>query len=288
MAATSAFALWETIKGISHMLGGGTPEAPLVQQTADAVIPSFADEAIQAALDAALYEISSDHLERIRKVRDSLEPHQQTRWRKAIGTLELTEKFETFTVSEKTTTSGDKNNQDQQQGQAVKDQRKRNEKGARKETTRTFDRRKRDYEYTKEDPRVQHLILVSNLVGSVPDEAAGIAKAKAYLFSAGMIVEKSLQSQVTEKVSQAKEAALDTVYHGAISIALGDKYDRICKLTHGARRDKLLSRAIELKSDAKKRELEALRAERFPQKRIYIAAAGISIAAIAIAIAALN
>jgi hypothetical protein len=289
MPAANAFALWEAVKGISHLFSGSGKEEPLTQQTASAIIPSLNDEAIQAALDTTLHNIDPEHLQRVQKVRTALESHQRNRWRKVITTLELTERFEAFTVSEKTAKTqgnGDSGSIDPQ----AQSQRKRTQekKAAREETTRTFDRRKRDYEYTAEDPRVQHFVFISKLVASEQQEADGINKAKAYLLSAGLILEKSIEGQVAEKASQAATAATSATYHGLAKVILGDEYEQISASTHdAAERDQLLSEALKRKSEAKKQKLAAIKTNQLPKKRVIIAIIGIIIAAAIIIVTAL-
>lgn len=276
--SANAFALWEALKGISGLFGSKGLEDTLTQQTASTIVPTLDDEAIQAALDTTLYSIDPQYLEKVQKVRAALEPHQRDRWRKVIATLKLTEKFEAFVVSERTAkTNG--SNTDQVIDPQTQGQRRRTPPGkqAREETTRTFDRRKRDYEYTAEDPRVQHLVFIGKLVANETDEELGITKAKSYLLSAGMILEKSLASQGAEKVSKATTATLDATYKTAARLALDDLYALINRLPESDEREKLIAQALEWKSKESKRELATLKANRFPKKAIIMATIGIII-----------
>ncbi len=281
MPAANAFALWEAVKGVSHLFSGGKTETPLTQQTASVIIPSFDDEAIQAALDTTLHGIDPSHLKNVLKVRNSLEPHQRNRWRKVITTLKLTEKFESFTTSKKTAeTQGNEN--PESTDPKVQSQRRRASSGkvARKDTTETFDRRTRDYEYTAEDPRVQHFVFISTLVESEQQEASGIGKAKAYLLSAGLILEKSLENQVTEKVSQATAAASDTIYNNTAQLIIGtDEYDRIVGSTQeGDERNQALDAAIKVANASRKKTIASNKAKIFTGGHIF--AIGVAIAII--------
>jgi hypothetical protein len=207
------------------------------------VLPSLNDEAIQSALDSVL---SHGELKRVQMVRDILEPHQLRRWRETIGTLELTEKFENVVVSEKTIKTS-KGGSD------------------REETTRTFDRRKRDYEYTREDPRVRHLRLVAIIVKDKSKNGTKLnaTKAKAYLLKAGMILEKSPADQAKEKVAEVRKRAADTAYHGATKIALGKKYKENLSTR---KRDTFLTRRY----SAQGRLLRNMKANRFPCRHINV------------------
>lgn len=249
--------IYEAVGGIGgwkSFLGLGKKEhiaeAPLTQQMTT-VLPSLNDEAIQAALDAVL---SKDQLKRVQMVRDILETHQLSRWRKTIGTLELTEKFEDVVTSEKTIKTSKGGNE-------------------REETTRTSDRRKRDYEYTAEDPRVKHLHLVATIVviniktirgkrKKVVDESS-IKKAKEYLIKAGMILEKSHATQVKEQVTEAREKVSDLAYHGAVKMTLGRRY----KENMSARRQNAL---LARRDCAQRRLFRRVRANRFPHRHINI------------------
>lgn len=241
--------IYEAVGGIGgwkSFLGFGkkerVAEAPLTQQMTT-VLPSLNDEAIQAALDSIL---TPDQLKMVQMVRDILEPHQLSRWRKTIGTLELTEKFEHVVVSEKTTRSG-------------RDDR------AREETTRTFDRRKRDYEYTRDDPRVQHLRLVASIVkgSSQNGTKKNAIKAKAYLLGAGMILEKSPATKVKEQLDEAREKVSDLAYHGAVKMALGRRY----KENMSARRQNAL---LARRDCAQRRLFRRVRVNRFPLQHVNI------------------
>lgn len=276
MPTASTFAIWEALKGMTTLFGSNKDDS-LTQQTASALMPTFDDEAIQAALDTTLYSIDPLCLEKVQKVRAALEPHQRDRWRKVITTLKLTEKFEAFVVSERTAKTNGSDTDQVIDPQTQSQRRRTPGKQAREETTRTFDRRKRDYEYTAEDPRVQHLVFIGKLVSNEIDETLGIAKAKNYLLSSGMILEKSLASQGAEKVSKATTATLDATYKTAARLALDDLYALIDRLPESDEREKLIAQALEWKSKESKRELVALKANRFPKKAIIAAAMGIII-----------
>lgn len=263
-------AVWEILRSLKGLFGteGGAKEVPLEQQVASMLDP-LSDEAIQAFLDEALVRVKGAdgvrYLTAIQKVRDTLEPHQKERWRKVIGKMKLTEKFESFTVSE-TITGGD-----DQQGQQAQDVRRRaaaqlqQPKQGKGKTERKFDRRPRDYEGTVEDPRVQHLILVADLVMSENDENVGVEKARRYLFSGDYITEKTLTQQTKEKAAKVTEAAISGVHDVSLSAMLGERYDRINRLTQGDQRDKLLSQAARRKRSVKERELTELKAQGLPK-----------------------
>lgn len=285
--STSAWAVWETLRSLRSVFGSSGSSAKessatvsLEQQVTSTLLPSRDDEAVQAAIDAALHEIDPMHLTRVQKVRGVLVTHQLTDWRKNLGSIKLTEKFEQVMISEivTKTSAGDATDKDP----AAIPLRKRGGQ-QREETKRTFDRRQRDYEWTAEDPRIRHLILVSQLVASEKTGKKGIEKAKQYLLTAGLITEKSAAEIATEKLSKGKEAAFDAVYTTVASTQLGDDFARIDKLPDGPKKDKRLSNALDLKHQAKKDELAALKAASLPKWFWIAAGVGIAISGILLA-----
>lgn len=235
------------VGGLMSLFGIGkkehaSVEAPLTQQKTT-TFPSLNDEAIQAALDSVL---TSDQLKRVQMVRDILEPHQLSRWRKTIGTLELTERFENVVASEKTIKTSKGGSE-------------------REETIRTYDRRKRDYEYTEDDPRVKHLRLIAKIVKGKSKNGTkkNAIQAKAYLLKAGMILEKSPATQAKEQLTEVREQVSDLAYRGAVKMALGRRY----KENMNARRQNAL---LTRRDCAQRRLFRRVRANRFPLRNVNI------------------
>lgn len=275
--ATSGWMIWEALKGLQGVFGnshtGSSGAISLEQQVTSTLLPSRDDEAIQAAIDATLHGIDEAHLMRVQQVRAVLAPHQRTDWRKNLGSIKLTERFEQVTISEIVTETAP--GSDVEKDPAAMPLRRRGGQ-QRKETKRTFDRRPRDYEWTAEDPRVRHLILVSNLVESENTAKKGIKKAKEYLLTAGLISEKSVTEIATEKASKAKEIGLDAVYTTVASAQLGNNFAPIGQMPDSTAKDTCLSDALTQKHQAKKDELVALKAKGLPAW--FWIAAGIGIA----------
>lgn len=233
----NAFALKEIWNGIRGFIPHGSKEAPLEQQMASGLIPSYDDEAISAALDAALvHEKGSEYLDHIKAVRAELQPHQRDRWRKVYGNIKLTERHENALSSKKSTkveTSA---------------------KGpGREDSTEEYQRRQRDYEYTPEDPRLQHLVLVSEMARD-----QGVDMAIKYLITSDFALEKSLTQQATEKFESLKKSGGEKLTRGAYSLFLGDEYDQICEQNQGKpmeELEKILSAALVAKTARDQREL---------------------------------
>ncbi len=197
--------------------GGGQPDEPLKQQTTSLLKPRN-DEAIQFAVDAALRKLpgGEQHVANVQAVRAALEQHQQTDWRKNIGSLELTERFEHVMATE-TITRGGRGNQQQAAGAAAQPG-----QGGQEQIKRTFERRPLDYEYTKDDPRVQHLVLVSKIVSGEATPELGVAKATKYLLSAGLIVKQS----PAQRVAAARDASVRGLYHATLNTPVQDEIKR--------------------------------------------------------------
>ncbi len=237
MAQTKLEVLWEVVQStvipfvMGRFMGGGhktpsptgegQPEAPLKQQTTSILKPRN-DEAIQFAVDAALRKVEDgeQHVKNIQAVRMALEPHQQTDWRKNLGTHELTERFEHVMASE-TITRGGRGNQ-QQAGVAPA-------QGGQEKIERRFERRPRDYELTDDDPRVQHLVLVSKIVSAEATLDLGVAQAKAYLLSAGLISKQS----PAQRATAAKDAAVRGLYQATLEKTARDEVQRREQIIEG-------------------------------------------------------
>lgn len=233
----NAFALKEIWGAIQGFIPHGSKETPLEQQMPSDLIPSYDDEAISAALDATLAkEKGLEYLDRIKAVRANLQPHQRDRWRKVYGTIKLTERHENATSSRKHTKV------------------EASAKGpAREDSTEEYQRRQRDYEYTLEDPRLQHLVLVSEMARD-----QGVDEAVAYLIISDFALEKSIAEQAKEKIGALKKAGEEKLTRGAYSLFLGDEYDRICEQNQGKPMDeleKILSAALVAKTARDRREL---------------------------------
>lgn len=239
--------LWGAIRGLIPSQG---KEAPLEQQVASGLIPSYDDEAISAALDAALSELKGDvYLRRIKELRATLKPHQRDRWRKVYGTIKLTERHEDVLSSKKHTKV------------------EASAKGAaREDTTEEYQRRQRDYEYTLEDPRLQHLILVANMVRD-----RGLSFAKQYLIDSDFALEKSLAEQTKEKLDELKTAAGKKLTATSYSLFLGsDEYDKVVNRNAGRTQEeieKALSDALVSKTARERRGLEQAKRDRILHAR---------------------
>lgn len=217
---------------------GEKKEEPLKQQVTSVLTPR-ADEAIQLAIDAALSKMDDGlvHLKNVQSVRDNLEPHQQASWRENMGALILTERFEDVMASE-TITRGGRGNQQQVGAQPAQ--------GGQERIERRFERRPLDYEWTKRDPRVRHLVLVSMIVSSEATPEQGVAKAKAYLLSAGLIAKQSAAQQAAAAAEKTNKEIAATLYRSVagdrINPAL-DAFDRaIANAPTDAERDILTKR----------------------------------------------
>ncbi len=171
-----------------------------LQQQLTSVLPTRDDEAILMAIDAALVKMEGglNHLRNIRFLRANLEPHQLADWRKNIGTIKLTERFEQALASETITRGGNRADPNQPGAQQPRGQER---------IERKFERRQRDYEWTKKDPRVRHLILISQLV-----ETDGIEAAKGYLITGGFIAKQSSAQRAAATASQGKDAMIDAIH----------------------------------------------------------------------------
>lgn len=280
----SGMAIWEALRSLRGLFSPGTADISITQQQASALLPSRDDEAIQLALDATLMEQTggAQHLVRIQEVRQALEPHQRTDWRVNLGSLKMTERFEQVMISEVITrsNSGDPADQSDPVNQVLGQRRRNPGRKGQERVERKFDRRQRDYEWTAEDPRIKHLILISTIV-----QESGVAKAKAYLLAAGLIKEKSTTQQAGEKVSAAWETANKGVFHGVASLQLGDEYDAIKQRTPpGSDLDERVNEALTAKHQAMKEKTTDLKAAGPPLWFLAIIIGGIILAVIGIGI----
>lgn len=259
MASFGGMAFYEALRSLRGLFSSGSADISITQQQASALLPTRDDEAIQLALDATLVEQSGglEHLARIQKVRKALEPHQRTDWRVNLGSLKMTERFEQVMISETTTVANPGDPADPPLGQ-----RRRNtgQKGQQR-VERKFDRRQRDYEWTAEDPRIKHLLLVSALV-----ENNSVSKAKAYLLTAGLIKEKSTAQQASEKVSAAWETSAAGVHNFIAARQLGsEEMERIKTMSEGEARNRELTAALDCKRHAVKEKLKAVKHSGLPR-----------------------
>lgn len=247
---------WDAFKKMREMAGG----EKLTQQTAGGIVPTLDDEAVLLAVDQAVSQLTDKPKDKndeddtsvpqnmrvsgqkvMRKIvalrSKRLKPHQNDRWRKIIATLELTEHFEQFATSviEKIPTAGA---DVPQEGQPVivpmaSDSRKQAQQGQPKKKTglheiiRSYQRMPKDYEYTWEDPRVGHLVMVAGLIESDdpkydPDKDVDDFKtAYEYLLS-NCFDEKSIPETVIEKTKKLQEAITSGAYDALISMGLSD------------------------------------------------------------------
>lgn len=253
--------IWNAIRGI---IPHGAKETPLEQQMAGGLLPSYDDEAICAALDATLVSLKGQaYLDKIIEVRAALQPHQRERWRKVFGNINLTERHENAISSKKSTKV------------------EASAKGpAREDSTEEYQRRQRDYEYTLEDPRLEHLILVSEMARD-----HGVDRAVTYLITSDFALEKSL----AEKFDALKKMGGEKLTRGAYSLFLGDEYERICEQNPGKPVDeleKIFESALVAKTAREERTLEKARKDRILHARPVML--GITIALTAVMIATIG
>lgn len=227
-------------------------EEPLTQQVTSSILPTRDDEAILIALDAAVSKLSDglNHLARIQQVREKLEPHQQTDWRKNLGSLKMTERFEQAMASETVTESNRGGPDADDQGQPQR--RRAGGHNQQRRTERKFERRPIDYEWTDKDPRVQHLLLISS-IAVTPN---GVEKAQQYLLSAGFIKKQSASQQAAAAAEQGARKTTDLLY----SLAAGDEINGVLRAY-----DDGIDAAVAAKND-----VERLRLERERQERIVL------------------
>lgn len=265
-------AFYEALKGLRGLFSSSGADISITQQTASAILPSRDDEAIQLALDATLNELGDHgpaHLARVQRVRAALKPHQRTDWRVNLGSLKMTERFEQVMISE-TTTQNHPGEQGDQPDPALQQRRRNGGRKGQVRIERKFDRRQRDIEWTLEDPRVRHLILVSRIVEQGDREQVngipqGVPDAISYLFSAGLIKEKSATEIGGEMANAALEGVSKNAFRGVASLQLGDAYDVI--MAHpapGVDQDQVLGRALDQKLQTKKANHAARKAARLP------------------------
>lgn len=247
---SNAFAIKEIWNAVRGLIPSSAKEVPLEQQMASGLIPSYDDEAISAALDAALVQHKGqEYLDRIKEVRAILKPHQRERWRKVYGSIKLTERHED-TLSSRKHTKVEVSTKE----------------GAREDTTEEYQRRQRDYEYTLEDPRLQHLIIVAEMTRDHDAETA-----KAYLINSDFALEKSIAEQAKEKLDELKTSAGKKLTAASYSFFLGsDGYDEVANRTTGRPQEeieKALSAALVAKTTREQRELDQAKKDRILHAR---------------------
>jgi len=218
--ATTGFkleAIWETVQTtiipwlIGRFMGrktpsspptgeGGKAEEPLKQQVTSAFLPTRDDEAILMAIDAA---VGARVIKNIQAVRATLATHQITDWRKNIGNIRLTERFEVIMTSKATTRGGNR-------GQAS--QAGANQPRGQDRIEKRWERFPIDYEWKAQDPRVRHLKLVSKIVEDAVDRDTGIATAKAYLLTGGFIQAQSSQEKAAAAAEQGTAAVTNAIH----------------------------------------------------------------------------
>lgn len=253
------------LRGVIPHMG---KEDPLEQQVPSGLLPGYDDDAVMAALDATLVkERGQEYLNRITAVRAKLEPHQRSRWRKVYTTIKLTERHEDVLCSRKRTKV------------------EASPKGpAREDSTEEYQRLQRDYEYTLEDPRLQHLILVSEMVRD-----QGVEAAVEYLIASDFALEKSVTQQATEKLSELKKAGGEKLRRGAYRLFLGDEYEKIFEQNPGKpmeELEKIFESALVAKTAREEEALEQARRDRILHARPLML--GITIAMAAVMIAAIG
>lgn len=211
------------MNSLKAILGDGQKETQLVQQTSESLFGHRNDEAIELALDALLNPLQDlrpysnytgeQCVDALTEIRLKLKPHQRADWRKNYAGHKLTEKFENVLVEEHI-----ERFQDQQQQAGQQQQRRRQPI---ENIRRRHDRRQRDYEYTLEDPRIQHLIFVADKFLRETDEKNGFKKAYDYLIGAELIQEKS----GLEKTGGVISAGASEAHHILRAMQLGRSYN---------------------------------------------------------------
>lgn len=242
--------LMDVIRGlVPH---GGKKDAPPEQQMPADFLPSYDDEALCAALDAALVRVKEAeglaYLKHIQAVRAKLEPHQRNRWRNVFGTIKLTDRYEDVPSSTKHTKV------------------EASAKGpAKEETTTTTERRQQFYAYTKDDPRLQHLILVAEIARD-----QGIDGAVKYLIDSDFALKTSLFEQGEEKLESWKKAAGEKLSRASYRVFLGKEYEKIRERNADApfeETKKLLEKALTEKTARDKRRLTVAKKTRIHHAR---------------------
>lgn len=259
-ADLNIFSLWKTLASLMGRSpatvpagGGSKSEEPLQQQITSAILPNRNDESILMAIDAAgvlRLKDGPDHIKNILAVRLALEKHQQDDWRKNIGNIKLTERFEVMLTSETVTRGGNRGGGNQAgAGQS---------QGGQERTEHKWERFPLDYEWKAADPRVRHLVLVSTLVDNTkPTLAEKVAEAKAYLISGGFINALSPAQRVAAATEKGTQSATNFIHS-----YVGDVKSSNANLIR-------LENAIETAVDApaKRQAEEALRAFLVEQSR---------------------
>ena len=237
---------WDALKAVRDMKTGDKP----AQQTVEGdIIPNLKDEAILLAVDQAVSKLTvltkplkvdgGLVMKKIIALRSKrLKPHQNDRWRKIIATLTLTEHFEKFATSI-VTKSPVAGAQAPKEGDSVVvpfkagEDRKQAQQGQQKknaglhEIIRSYQRMQKDYEYTPEDPRVAHLVMVAGLIASDDpqyDPANGtddFSQVYQYLL-ANYFNEKSIPETVIDKTKKLYEAVTSGAYDVLTSMGLSN------------------------------------------------------------------
>ncbi len=244
-------------------------EDPLKQQVASVNPLARDDKAILIAVDTALAQLSggADHLASVIQVRVALKGHQRTDWRKNLTSLTLTERFKEVRVW-RTITKFEQLGDPLQQPAAAQPRRRGNQQGGQQDplpgtekTEHKFERLPLDYEWTADDPRVKHLILVSELVKS-----QAVAGAIAYLISAGFIQEKSVDEITAEWAAAAGTKVAGGAYHAAAKLVLDrDTNEHLRSLPEGDAREQELSNALDQGLVAITQETEDLKKAPLPK-----------------------
>jgi hypothetical protein len=240
-----------------------------------------ANDILSAEADASSQ--ANQYLASIKAVRAALERHQEDRWRVIVVNMTQTEKFEVFspevvteefdtgqkqTVSRDPNAHGQRRRQDQTNAEKQKPD---NGKSGLKRRQAIFSERvRRDYEFTEDDTRVQHLIFVAELAG-VPHTEAGVAEAKAFLLGSYFDAH-STSEKVKKSIGAAKDGAIGAAYRGITALQLGAAYDRIAKRDLGQvnpedRREILFQKAY--KAKAKKTEAKIREHKKLFSKSTY-------------------
>lgn len=242
----AASAAWEAFKAVRDFRGGDK----LTQQTAGGVMPTLEDEAILLAVDQAVSQLTADGplkvdgkkvMKKIAALRSKrLKSHQRDRWRKIVATLILTEHFEKFETSVVTKMpasgtgvpkEGDQVNVPFGPG-GRRQQQNNTKKTGLHEIIRSFQRVHKDYEYTYEDPRVGHLVMIAGLIASDdpqydPDKDIDDFKmAYEYLLS-NYFDEKSISETAIEKTKKLYEAIASGAYDVLISLGLENDFSTV-------------------------------------------------------------
>lgn len=252
-----------------------TKEERLEQQKSHPWFPTLDDEAVLAALDAKVEELSPGSVRFLTLVRQALTPQERERWRKIIASIDLTEKHIDFMTRHKVNRRTYEDDDDRQPDQSQRRRQNRSGRHLKEELNeeKDFERKKRDYEYTREDPRIEHYLYVAGIVRSeIPPaqtgkkisaarirkgEERGVAKATEYL-KTDFFVDEQLWEKFLKDANAFAKNTLNAAGHIVYRLHLGSEYERIMGSTEPDERKLiLLTEALRKKTKRVRDEIAA-------------------------------